>query len=280
MTDFVIRDRLKAFLEEDLVFGDVTTELLVEPREVEAAVVSREGGVIAGIREAVELLDLVGIRVLESVKDGSRMPPGTILRMKGLNQRILMVERTLLNMMARMSGIATETARYVEAARRGNARVVIAATRKTAPGLRWLDKRAVEMGGGDAHRMALHDLILIKSNHVAEVGDAGECVRRAKAKGSFTRKVEVEVGTIQDALSCAKAGADIIMLDNMSIGEMSGTIKALETQGLRHAVLLEASGSISLENVSQIAGLGVDVISVGALTHSVRSLDLALRLAG
>lgn len=280
MVDLLLRDRLRFLLEEDLLFGDTTTELVVEPREAEAVIVSREEGVIAGIEEARELLEMSGVRVVEAVKDGSKTSPGTILRMKGLNQSILMVERIMLNLISRMSGIATETSKFLEAARKVNPDVRIAATRKTAPGLRWFDKKAVATAGGDTHRLALHDSILIKNNHIAAVGDLLTCIERARSRASFVKKIEVEVGSREDALRAAKAGADVVMLDNMTISEMKRTLSALKREGLRDKVLVEASGNITLDNVCEVAAAGVDVISVGRLTHSPRALDLALRFVG
>jgi len=277
LVDLLLRDRLRHLLEEDLFFGDATTELVVEPQEAEAVIVSREEGVIAGMEEARELLEMSGVRVIETVRDGSRASPGTILRMKGLNQSILMVERTMLNLISRMSGIATETSKFLEAARRVNPDVRIAATRKTAPGLRWFDKKAVALARGDTHRLALHDSILIKNNHIAAVGDLLTCIERARSRASFVKKIEVEVGSGEDAVRAAKAGADVVMLDNMPISEMKQTLSALKRRGLRGRVLVEASGSVTLDNVGEVAATGVDVISVGRLTHSPRALDVALR---
>ncbi len=280
MVDPLLRDRLRYFLQEDLSFGDTTTELVVEPRQAEAVVFLREDGVVAGIAEARELLEMYEIQVTDAVEDGSKASPGPILRMKGLNRSILMVERTLLNLIARMSGVATLTSEFVEVARAVNPNVRIAATRKTGPGLRWFDKRAVALAGGDTHRLALHDSILIKNNHVAAVGDILVCIERAKSGASFMKRIEVEVGNCEDALRAARAGVDVVMLDNMPISEMKRTLAALEREGLREKVLVEASGNITLDNVCEIAATGVDVISVGALTHSPKSLDVALRIVG
>ncbi len=277
MAELLLRERLRLLLEEDLAFGDMTTELVTEPKGAHAEIVSREAGVVAGMAEAKELLEMCGIQVLHAKRDGSPMATGdTIMKISGVNRSILMVERTLLNIVSRMSGIATMTAQFLKAARKGNPKVRIAATRKTAPGLRWLDKKAVAIGGGDTHRMALHDAILIKDNHIAAVGDQVTAIERARSKASFIKKVEVEVSAPDEAVSAARAGADVVMFDNMSIHDMEMALQALDDVGLRGRVLVEASGSISLENVGEVAALGVDVISVGALTHSPRSLDLTL----
>lgn len=279
MVELLLREKLRLFIEEDLAFGDTTTDLIIEPKRVRAEIVSREDGVVAGMVEASELLDMCGIKVLKSRKDGSRIKADdVIMNISGVNRSILMIERTLLNLVSRMSGIATMTATFLSAARKANPEIRIAATRKTAPGLRWLDKKAVAAGGGDTHRMALHDSILIKDNHIAAVGDLATCVRRAKSKASFVRKVEVEVSTPDDAVLAAKSGADVVMLDNMTIAQMKETLTLLCDEGIRGQILVEASGKISIDDISEIASLGVDIISVGSLTHSPRSLDLTLKL--
>ena len=278
MAKLLLRERLRAFLEEDLIFGDTTTDLVIKPKEAQAEVVTHEDGVIAGVEEASELLDMCGVEVIESVKDGTKVSSGDIiLRIKGVNCTILMVERTMLNLLSRMSGIATMTTKMSEIAHGVNPKVRVAATRKTAPGLRWFDKKAVALGGGDTHRMSLHDSILIKDNHIAEVGDLVTCIERARSGVSFVRKVEVEVGNPEDAVDAARAGADMVMLDNMSLTEMKQTLSVLRDEGLREQVLVEASGNISLDNLAQVAATGVDVVSIGSLTHSPRSLDIALR---
>ncbi len=271
-------DRLKSFLEEDAPFGDITTDIVVEPVESEAEVVSRDSGVIAGVEESTALLEFCEIEVLEALEDGSRMEPDdVILCLRGMNSSILKAERTILNLMSRMSGIATMTAEMVRIVHQIDPRVRVAATRKTAPGLRWLDKKAVALGGGDTHRITLSDSILIKDNHVAAVGNLQTCIERAKVSASFVRKVEVEVEDVEDAVEAAEAGADIVMLDNFSPSDLKRTVSVLEERGMRRWVTLEASGGVTPENIEEIAGSGIDVISMGGLTHSQRSLDIALR---
>ncbi len=278
MSNPVLKDKLRSMLEEDVAFGDITTEIVVDPEIARAEVVTREPGIAAGISEGCMLLEMCDLEVEDRVEDGARVEKGDVLlKFSGLNQSILIVERTLLNLMSRMCGIATATGKFIEVARKVNPRVKIAATRKTAPGLRWFDKRAVSVAGGDTHRIALYDGILVKDNHIAAVGDLALAVRRAKEKAGFVRKVEVEVADPSEAVGAAKAGADIIMLDNMRLNETKEALKKLKSEGLRDAILVEVSGGVSLENVEEIAKTGVDVISVGSLTHSVRSLDLALR---
>ncbi|RLI07365.1 carboxylating nicotinate-nucleotide diphosphorylase, partial [Candidatus Bathyarchaeota archaeon] len=212
-------------------------------------------------------------------EEGSRVRPGdVVMRVRGPARALLAAERTALNFLMRMSGIATATHAMVEEARKANPEVRVAATRKTAPGLRAFDKRAVEVGGGDTHRLRLDDCILIKNNHLALVGDVGEAVRKAREMASFTKKVEVEVRSPEEAVEAARAGADIIMLDNMTVEEVREALRRLEEEGLRSRVLVEASGRIGLEEAADYAGAGVDIISSGFLTHSARALDFAMRV--
>jgi len=210
-------------------------------------------------------------------KDGSRVPPGTpIMSIDGPAQSILSGERTALNLLMRMSGIASATKRLVEKISDIHSNVRIACTRKTAPGLRFFDKKAVEIGGGDTHRLRLDDAILIKTNHLRLVGSIKSAVREAKAKGSFTKKIEVEVETRRQAIDAAEAGVDIIMLDNLEPKEIRETLRELEKRKLRKRVLIEASGGITEDNIMDYATTGVDVISIGALTHSIHAINLNL----
>ncbi len=274
----IIIDQLKAFLREDLPFGDLTTDIVIDPEIKEAEVVCRSDGVIAGIEEARTMMKTCEIEVLEAAEDGSRVSEGDIaLHIRGLNTSLLMVERTVLNLISRMSGIATTTATAVEAARKVDPGIRVAATRKTAPGLRLLDKKAVRLGGGDTHRMTLSDSVLIKDNHISAVGNLKTCIDRARSASSFVRKIEVEVEEPEEALEAARAGVDIVMFDNFTLPEIRKAVSLLEGEGMRQKVVIEASGGIILENIGEVAGSGVDVISMGMLTHSPRSLDMELR---
>jgi nicotinate-nucleotide pyrophosphorylase (carboxylating) len=277
MVDYLLREKLSSILKEDLAYGDITTELLIEPKTVEAVVISRGKGVAAGMQVARELLEMTEITVLEALEDGKIIDEDqSILRMRGVNRSILMIERTLLNILARMGGIASITAEYIQLAKQVNPEIRIAATRKTAPGLRWLDKIAVTVGGGDSHRIALHDMVLIKDNHIDAMGDLAAAISRAKSKASFVRKIEVEVSSFEDAITAIENGADLVMLDNMSIEDMNRTMKILEEKGHRDKAMVEASGNVNMDNIADVAATGVDVISIGSLTHSVRALDLTL----
>jgi len=228
-----LRRRFSEFLEEDIGLGDVTTEIV--PRDViaEAVIVAKEEGVVAGTEEVAELFRECGVEVLESVGSGSKVSPGdVIVRLRGPARTILACERTALNILARMSGIATATAELVGRAKGVRRSVVVAGTRKGVPGFRYFEKRAIAAGGGDPHRLHLDDCILIKDNHIAVVGSVAEAVRRARRIASFTKKIEVEVRSVEEALEAAREGADIIMLDNMKPEEIRVVVKRLEEEGL------------------------------------------------
>jgi nicotinate-nucleotide pyrophosphorylase (carboxylating) len=267
-------DRLLPFIREDAPFGDITSESIIGTERCVAQVIAKGYGVISGLEEACSLFQYFGAKTLTEVQDGDSVTPGVVLMtIEGPARSILLVERTALNVIGRMSGIATKTKRFAELLKeRGGCR--IAATRKTAPGLRSLDKKAVIAGGGDPHRMSLSDGILIKDNHLVLV-PLQEAIHRAKSSSRF-RKVEVEVPSKEAAVEAAEAGADIILLDNMTPDMVRATIDLLEEKGLRQKVLLEISGNITEENVSEYIIPGVDLISSGSLTHSVVSFDVSL----
>jgi nicotinate-nucleotide pyrophosphorylase (carboxylating) len=266
-------------LAEDWAWGDVTTQALI-PAEAEgqASFIAKSAGVVAGI----EVVHLVFARVDPPLKfrallhDGDKLQRGTeIAAVEGKVGSILRGERVALNFLQRLSGIATETSRYVEAVRGTKARIVD--TRKTTPGLRFLEKYAVRAGGGQNHRVHLGDGILIKDNHLAALRARGldlkAVIDLAKKNAPHTLKIEIEVTTVEEAGEAVEAGADIVMLDNMSVEEMRRAVKSVGGR-----VLVEASGGITLDNVRSVAETGVDLISVGALTHSVKAMDISLEL--
>lgn len=276
----LLQERLLDFIVEDVGMGDITTEAVIPFNiKVEAQIVAKGALVPAGIHEVKTLFELVGAEVIDSVEEGVEVPAGTILaEIRGDSHAILMVERTLLNILMRMSGIATATRRLVKKVEEAGFEARIAATRKTAPGLLYFDKRAVVVGGGDPHRFRLDDAILIKDNHIALVGDVEEAIRRARSAASFTKKIEIEVQTSEDAVKAAQAGADIIMLDNMTAEGVEETIEALKQRKLRSRVLIEVSGGIVEENILSYAKAGPDIISTGAITHSVRAANISLEM--
>ena len=277
----IVENAIRSFLAEDLGYGDITTNVLVDSeRKGEGRVVCRENAVIAGIEEAVILLELVGCQGTAKTRDGGRVKAGTmILSARGPARALLGVERTLLNLLSHMSGVATSTADLVSIANKESRdKIRIACTRKTLPGLRYFEKRAVELGGGDTHRLRLDDAVLIKDNHLELAGSVGACVRKAKERVSFTRKVEVEVTNPDQAVEAAEAGADIVLLDNMTPKEVASSVSLLMSRGLRDRVLVETSGGIRRENLPSYARTGVDVISVGAITHSAPAVDVSLEI--
>lgn len=266
-------------LAEDLSTGDITTELLI-PAELEgrASIVVKEKGVLAGIGVAAEVFHRVDPRLdfKELVPDGSKVGPGEVVAIiEGSAASILKAERTALNFLQHLSGIATLTARYVDAV--SGLGTKIFDTRKTIPGLRALEKYAVRVGGGYNHRQSLGDGILIKDNHFAALRSQGielkEAVAKARQDAPHTAKIEVEVQNVDQARQALNAGADVIMLDNMSLDDMGYVV-----QLCRGRAVLEASGGITLENVRAVAETGVDIISIGALTHSAKAMDISLEL--
>ncbi|MEM2320495.1 MAG: carboxylating nicotinate-nucleotide diphosphorylase [Candidatus Bathyarchaeia archaeon] len=276
----MLKEKIRSFLEEDIGLGDITTELIIPSGiKVHAQIIVKEPAVIAGLSEARMVFEIVGASFTPSVREGDEVPASTIIAViEGEGRSILLAERTALNILSRMSGIATETRKLVEKVRKTGLNVRIAATRKTVPGLRYFDKRAVIIGGGDPHRFRLDDQILIKDNHIAIVGSLEEALRRALSFASFSKKIEVEVKTVDDAIKAASLGVDIIMLDNMSVEEVRKVINALTGLGLRDKVLIEVSGEITEDNILEYAKLGPDIISIGAITHSVRSIDMSLEV--
>ena len=266
-------------LDEDLCLGDATTEALIPPHlQGRASFLVKAEGVLAGIGVAAAVFRRLdpSLKVDAFMPDGARVKPGDVVgSVSGAVASILSVERTALNFLQRLSGIATQTALFVEAVAGTRARIVD--TRKTAPGLRLLDKYAVRMGGGHNHRFNLGDGILIKDNHLAAMRRTGvglgEAVRRARSRVRHSIKIQVEVTSPEQVLEAVEAGADAILLDNMSVDDMR---RAVGLVGGR--ALLEASGGINLQTVRAAAETGVDLISAGSLTHSVKALDISLEL--
>lgn len=276
----ILEVKLKQMLAEDIGQGDVTSTLIV-PKEcnVEAEIIAKERGVVSGIEEAEVLLESLGLKFEVLAKDGEEIEPKKVLmKIYGDARTILAVERTLLNVISRMSGIATTTRKLVEKIRKAGCKTIIACTRKTAPGLLYFDKKAVSVGGGDTHRLHMDDMVLIKDNHIKIAGGIEKAVGTAKEKASFSKKVEVEVSSVEEALAAAKSGADIIMLDNFSPDQIKRAIEKLKKAGFLGKVLLEASGGITAENILTYASTGVDVISLGEITDSPKALDLSLEV--
>lgn len=275
----IVEEKLRDILAEDLGQGDVTAAAII-PKNfmVKAEVIAKEDGVVAGIEEATILAEYLGLKLDAKVDDGEKVANKQVLmEIQGDARTILSAERTLLNLLSRMSGIATKTRSLTEQLEKAKVKAKLAATRKSAPGMLYFDKKAVIIGGGDAHRLHLDDMVLIKDNHIAIVGSAKEAVKKAKATVSFTKKIEVEVTSVEDVVKAAKAGADILMMDNFSPKQAKEAAEKLRKAGF-DKVLLEVSGGITAENLLDYAAAQVDVISMGALTHSVKALDISLEI--
>jgi len=266
-------------LAEDLGKGDVTTEALIPgDQQGTGFIVAKKEGILAGTGAAKQVFHRVDpeLKVEILLEDGARVERGSrVAKVSGSIASILKAERVALNFLQRLSGIASETNRYV--ARVAGLAVRIMDTRKTTPSLRSLEKYAVKVGGGENHRMNLGDGILIKDNHLAALRSQGldlkEIITKARQNVPQRLQVEVEVRTVSEALEAVEAGADIVMLDNMNLEDIRQAVKSI-----RGRALIEASGGITLDNVLAVAETGVDFISIGALTHSARALDISLEL--
>ena len=261
-----IEEKLREFLKEDIGFGDITSEALIgDDQMADARIFYRENGIAAGLEEVATLFQILGCNVKTLVRDGDEVNAGEILiEIKGPAKSLLAGERTSLNILGRMAGIATAVAEMVAVVDEVSPNTRVASMRKTMPGLREFDKKAVVLGGGDTHRFRLDDCVLIKDNHLTLMPSVAEAVKRARNRVSFTKLIEIEVETLEAAVEAAEAGADIIMFDNMSPAEIRSSLSNLAERDLKDGRLFEASG--------------VDVISMGYFTHSVRSLDVKLKI--
>ncbi len=260
-------------LQEDMPNGDVTSEALFSDEQGHAVLIAKAEGILSGL----DIFTAVMRRVDEDtiitpvVQNGTRIKTGTVLaQVQGNIQAILKAERTALNILQRMSGIATMTKTYVEKTR--GTRCMIMDTRKTAPNLRILDKRAVKDGGGVNHRMSLSDMVLIKDNHIHAAGIIEKAVQTARAHVGFDMPIEIEVETFAQFIAACETDVERIMLDNMTLTTMRECV-----ENNKKKKLLEASGNMKLENIAAVAATGVDAISVGALTHSVQAFDISLK---
>lgn len=274
LTQIIIEPLVRRALEEDLGRGGDITSASVIPLDARARVVmaSRQEGIIAGLDVAELTFRMVdpALKISRLKNDGAEVKRGDdVMEVEGCARSILMAERVALNFVGRMSGIATLTQKMVKAV--GNHKARICSTRKTTPGLRAVEKYAVKMGGGSAHRMGLDDAVMIKDNHIAMAGGVTVALRRAKESIGHTVKIEIEVDTLDQLKEVLAEGADIIMLDNMSLEDMAAAVKMIGGKSI-----IEASGNVTLERIPKIAATGVDMISSGALTHSAPNFDVGL----
>ncbi len=262
-------------LREDIHTGDITTQAVVLPScQALAHLIAKEDFVVAGLHVVDRVFFKLNPEVVfsSSIQEGTRVKKGDLIAaLQGKAADLLMGERVALNLLQRLSGIATVTSQFVALVQGTRARIVD--TRKTTPGLRALEKWAVRIGGGFNHRSGLYDGVLIKENHIRAAGGISEAIGRAKAYMAHTLKIEVETENLEQVAEALHAGADIIMLDNMSLDNMRQAVKLINGRAL-----VEASGGVSLETVRPIAETGVDIISVGALTHSPRAMDISMLL--
>jgi nicotinate-nucleotide pyrophosphorylase (carboxylating) len=276
-----IIETLKRFIAEDVRSGDLTTELTIPADKTAVATIyARENAVLAGIEEVAAIAEFSGLTHEILAFEGNWVnPQDPVMRLKGKARTLLTIERVSLNIIQRMSGIATKTYKMVSAAREVNPRVKIACTRKTTPGFRYFEKRAVIIGGGDPHRYALDDMVLIKNNHITAAGSVHAAVSAAREGVSFSKKISCEARTLQEVQAAIAAGADIILLDNFKPKDVGGVIEVLEQEGTRKKVILEVSGGINEDNIREYARNKVDVISSGALTHSYNAANFNMRLS-
>jgi len=270
-----IKKELLRFISEDVQSGDITSVLLPK-KKIKAKIISRQEGILAGIKFAGDIFRLKGCSVQTIKKDGTKLKPNQIiLQVSGNARTILSCERTALNLLSRMSGIATQANLLVSKIRKINRKTKLYSTRKTAPGLRFFDKEAIMIGGGYRHRMSLNDMVMIKDNHLLVSNSMEDIIKNARKRH---KHVEVEVENQRDAVLATNSGATVVMLDNFSPAQVKKTITALQKKKLRNKVKLEASGGINSKNIAAYAKTGVDMISVGSITNSVKGLDLSLEV--
>ena len=269
---------IEYMLDEDEGFGDVTSQAVVEKGKiVKAYIISKDEGILAGNDIIRQLFEENGVKVTFWMADGTKISNKDLLMsVVGDARTILLLERTALNLLMRMSGVASAANHYVNIVKGCDVR--IAGTRKTAPAIGKFDKYALNVGGADTHRFSLDDMVLIKDNHIATCESPLDALKKAKENTSFSKKIEIEVETLKDAVECVQNGADIVMLDNMSPGEVKEVIDELNKLNIRQNSLIEVSGGINEDNILDYADLGIDIISIGALTHATRSLDFSLKL--
>ena len=266
------KKQLSQFLAEDIGKGDITSQLLSK-KKIVVKIISRENAIVAGTKYAKEIFAIKGCKAKIITKDGIKIKPNQeIIEITGNADKILTCERTALNILTRMSGIATQTNELVKKIPN---KTKLYATRKTAPGLRYFDKEAVKIGGGERHRLRLDEMVMIKDNHIAVEQSLSSLINKTKKK---YKKFEVEVENTDDAVLAAEKGATIIMLDNFSPSQITRTIKVLKNKKLRNKVLLEASGGINSKNISKYGKTDVDIISIGSITNSVKGIDFSLEI--
>ncbi|MFL6452525.1 MAG: carboxylating nicotinate-nucleotide diphosphorylase [Nitrososphaeraceae archaeon] len=277
-----VRESLLSFLREDVGKGDLTSNSIISSYTFARAEIickANKTTIVCGLEEASMIFEMCKCKTKTLVKDGSMIKKGSIvMEIIGKALSIMKAERTALNLIMRMSGIATETRKFVSSIDDHSISVRIASTRKTAPGLRFFDKKAVAIGGGETHRMRLDDMVLIKDNHISLVGSVEKAIKQARNNIGSSIKLECEATTLEEAISAVNMGADIVMLDNFSPTQITRTMDELSKRGIRDKAKLEISGGIKLRNVKTYAKAKPDIISVGYLTHSPKAVDFSLEV--
>jgi len=278
----LIEEKIKEFLKEDCRFNDVSSQVIPERPLVSAKIMAKSDGFISGLEETEILFNLLKVEAPLKKKDGEQVKQGdTILVLKGNPRNILLGERTALNLLTHMSAITTTVKKYLNIVKNSGKNVKIACTRKTLPGLRIFEKKAVSLAGleADTHRFSLDDMILLKDTHLKYYkGDVGTLLNDVKKGASFTKKIEIEIEKIEDVLIAARNGADIIMLDNMSPEQVEKALDLLKENGLRENVIIEISGGIHMDNIKNYLKVEPDVISIGKLTlFPSEQVDLSLK---
>jgi nicotinate-nucleotide pyrophosphorylase (carboxylating) len=265
---------IKRALDEDMPFGDITSDAIFKDEQSTAKLIAKEKGIISGIDVAKAVfLEVDSTACVDiKIKDSEPVSEGDIIAViKGRTSSLLKAERTALNILQRMSGIATKTGSFTEKVKGRDVKIVD--TRKTTPGLRMLEKYSVIQGGGNNHRFSLSDAVMIKDNHIKAAGSIKEAISKVRKSAPFTAKIEVETSNINEVKEALKENADIIMLDNMSLKDIVEAVNYIDKRAI-----IEASGNVSIETISGIAETGVDIISIGALTHSFSSLDISMKI--
>ncbi|MFL6317184.1 MAG: carboxylating nicotinate-nucleotide diphosphorylase [Nitrososphaeraceae archaeon] len=277
-----VRESLLSFLREDVGKGDLTSNSIISSYTFARAEIickANKTTIVCGLEEASMIFEMCKCKTKTLVRDGSMIKKGSIvMEIIGKALSIMKAERTALNLIMRMSGIATETRKFVSSIDDHSMSVRIASTRKTAPGLRFFDKKAVAIGGGETHRMRLDDMVLIKDNHISLVGSVEKAIKQARNNIGSSIKLECEATTLEEAISAVNMGADIVMLDNFSPTQITRTMDELSKRGIRDKAKLEVSGGIKLRNVKTYAKAKPDIISVGYLTHSPKAVDFSLEV--
>ncbi len=277
------RSILANFLNEDIGTGDITSNALIDEHiEATAKIICKnEGDVIAsGLSEAETIFDICDCNSTMLVTDGYAIKKGTtVMVVRGPAKSILKAERTALNLIMRMSGISTKTFQFVSKLGQFSKFVSVSSTRKTAPGLRYFDKKSVVLGGGISHRFRLDQLVLIKDNHIAVVGSVGKAIQLVRSKYGPNVKIECEVSDYPGIIDAIKSGSNIVMLDNFTPDLVCSSLEEIRNSGLRNKIVIEVSGGITLDNICEYASSLPDVISIGSITHSSQSIDYSLELS-